>query len=99
MTKKQMDRIRGMTDEELYKRYLYLNSEIAKFRAGSKRTGGPGGMIKLPMGKEGVNWGLFQRLKREKAQVLTVMNQRSNRVMARKKHPGRRYTRKELMHG
>jgi hypothetical protein len=74
MTKKHMENDR-------------LNSislEIATFQAAIHQQAQ--GMIKIPTGGGGgTNWGLYQKLKKEKSRILSVINERFNRHNAKLK--------------
>jgi ribosomal protein L29 len=65
--------LRKLKMDELMKILSETDRTISRFRAGQMMQGS-GGMINLPTGKGGgVNWGLFQTLKRNKAVILTVL--------------------------
>jgi ribosomal protein L29 len=67
--------LRKLKTDELLKMLSEIDRIIMQFKAGQMMQGS-GGMIKLPIGKGGgVNWGLFQTLKKNKAIILTVMTE------------------------
>jgi len=83
-----MKPIRAKTDEELHKRVNEIDLEIAKFRAGMKYGGK---MISIPTGPhDGVRWGIYQKLKKEKSRILSVLNERFHKRMSIRKKPRRR---------
>lgn len=81
MTKKHMEEIRSKTDEQLHSDVNQLDLVIAKFRA-AVAIGSEGG-INLPagsgIGHGGTNWGAYQKAKKRKARILSVLNERINR--------------------
>ena len=66
--------LRKMKQSELMNLLSETDKQIGYFMAGQHAE--QDGMIKLPMGKIGVNWGLFNRLKRDRARILTVMTEK-----------------------
>lgn len=63
--------LRKLSREELEKRLKDINLEIMKFRARSK-----GWAVRVPKSRTGgINWGVFKQLKKEKARILTVLNE------------------------
>lgn len=67
--------LRKLNDKELMKMVSELDIIIARYRTGSNI---PSTTPKLPPSKrgEGVNWGLFSVLKRNKARIYTVLTER-----------------------
>jgi ribosomal protein L29 len=71
--------LRKLKSDELMKMLSETDRTIMQFKAGQMMQGS-GGMIKLPIGKGGgVNWGLFQTLKKNKAVILTVLTENKSK--------------------
>jgi ribosomal protein L29 len=72
--------LRKLKIDELMKILSETDRTISRFRAGQMMQGS-GGMINLPTGKGGgVNWGLFQTLKKNKACILTILCEQKKRT-------------------
>lgn len=94
MPKKHMKEIRSKTDEELHMEVNQLDSEIAKFRA-AQQSGE--GTIKVLTGERGgISWGTYQKAKKRKARILSVLNERINRRNGMRKPIGRRNEERKL---
>ena len=66
--------LRRKKPKELMEMLSEIDKQIFKFKGGQYAESD--GMIGLPTGnRSGVNWGLFNRLKRDKATILTVMTE------------------------
>ena len=66
--------LRKMKTDELISMLSDTDKEIMKFRAVA-RSGGEG-IISLPTGrKQGIKWGVYQTLKKNRAIILTVMTE------------------------
>lgn len=76
MTKKVMERLRKKKWKDIVKEYNQINTELSRFRAVTSFGGE--GPISLPSGRtgRGTDWGRVKKLKRQKARILTLMNQR-----------------------
>ena len=72
--------LRKLKTDELMKILSEIDRTIMRFRAGQNMQGS-GGMINLPTGGKGggVNWGLFQTLKKNKAVILTVLTENKSK--------------------
>jgi ribosomal protein L29 len=70
--------LRKKDGKELMQMLSEIDRTIMRFKAGQmmQSSQGSGGMINLPTGKGGgVNWGLFQTLKKNRAVILTVLTE------------------------
>jgi ribosomal protein L29 len=70
----RMSELRAMDNKQLIERLPQLRLERGKFKSadGSGET-----LIKLPLGKHGgVSWGMAKKVKKEIAQVLTILHER-----------------------
>jgi ribosomal protein L29 len=70
--------LRKKDEKELMQMLSEIDKTIMRFKAGQmmQSSQGSGGMINLPTGKGGgVNWGLFQTLKKNRAVILTVLTE------------------------
>lgn len=71
--------LRKLKDKELMETISELDRLIARYRTGSKM---PSTASRLPSSKtgQGVNWGLFGVLKRNKARIYTVLTERKRGI-------------------
>lgn len=70
--------LRKKSIEELLKTLYDMNREISRWKAGQS-IGGIGG--NLPSTARGtIRWGLFRTLKRDKATILMILNERGIKI-------------------
>jgi len=73
---KKIKDLREKTIDELLKLYDDTSNELMKWNAGKIYP------TILPRGRKqgSVNWGLFKKLKKQKARILTILNQRGIKI-------------------